>query len=289
MTTDVARLRDDMYRYPMRLVTEAAYDAHPYSIPAGGTEESLRSLTFDDVREWYRATLLRAPFVIALAGDVAAAEVAGLVADNFGELSLIARDALPVPEWPFDSVARCVTRDKNQSALVLALPSPGRTDDGRFAAHVLASIASGLGGRFFEELRDRRSLAYTVHAFGSEHRLSGAFMAYIATSPEREGEAREALIEQFAGLRAAPVTDEELARAKRYMLGMHDIRQESGGAILGDIVDAWLFGAGLSELDDYAGRIDAVSADDIQRLAQSYFDTGRIVEGVVRGESAVPA
>ena len=126
MTTDVARLRDDMYRYPMRLVTEAAYDAHPYSIPAGGTEESLRSLTFDDVREWYRATLLRAPFVIALTGDVAAAEVAGLVADNFGELSLIARDALPVPEWPLDSVGGCGTRDKNQSALLLALPSPGR-------------------------------------------------------------------------------------------------------------------------------------------------------------------
>ena len=286
MMTDVARLRDDMYRYPMRLLTEATYDGHPYSIPAGGTEESLRSLTFGDVREWYRSSLLRAPYVIALTGDMDADEVANIVADNFSELSLSVQAGLPVPVWPSDSLVRCVARDKNQSALVLGLPSPSRTSDDRFAAHVLASIASGLGGRFFEELRDRRSLAYTVHAFGSEHRMSGEFMAYIATSPEREGEARDALLKQFTDLRAAPVTDEELTRAKRYMLGMHDIRQESGGAILGDIINAWLLGIGLSELDSYAGKIAAVSADDIQRLALDYFDVTRVVEGVVRGETA---
>ena len=286
MLTDVARLRDDMYRYPMRLATEATYEGHPYSIPAGGTEESLRSLAFSDVRDWYRTALLRAPFVIALTGDMSADEVANIVADNFSELSLAARESLSVPEWPSESVVRRVARDKNQSALVLGLPSPSRTNDDRFAAHVLASIASGLGGRFFEELRDRRSLAYTVHAFGSEHRLSGEFMAYIATSPEREDEARDALIEQFTDLRAAPVTDEELRRAKRYMLGMHDIRQESGGVVLGDIINAWLLGAGLSELDSYAAKIAAVSAADIQRLALDYFDTTRIVEGVVRGETA---
>jgi zinc protease len=286
MMTDVARLRDDMYRYPMRLVTEATYDGHPYSIPAGGTEESLRSLAFGDVREWYRASLLHAPFVIALTGDMDADEAANIIANEFNELALVAREDLPVPEWPANPVVRCVARDKNQSALVLALPSPSRRDDDRFAARVLASIASGLGGRFFEELRDRRSLAYTVHAFGSEHRLSGEFMAYIATAPEREGEARGALIEQFTDLRNAPVTDEELTRAKRYMLGMHDIRQESGGAILGDVINAWMLGVGLSELDSYTTKITAVGADDIQRLATDYFDTSRIVEGVVRGEAA---
>jgi zinc protease len=179
-----------------------------------------------------------------------------------------------------------VARDKTQSALVLGFPSPGRTDDDRFAAHVLASIASGLGGRFFEELRDRRSLAYTVHAFGSEHRLGGAFLAYIATAPERETEAREALLAQFTSLRDAPVTDTELARAKRYILGMHDISQERGGAVLGDMIDAWLFGKGLSELDRFATQIGAVTAADIQDLAREYFDPLRVIEGVVRGEPA---
>ena len=285
MLADAARLRDDMYRYPLRLATEVAYAGHPYSIPAGGTEESLRALTPDGVRGWYRSMLLRAPFVIALTGDFDADHIANTVATHFGELVLVPREPLPIPQWPDKAAERCVVRDKTQSALVIGFPSPSRRDDDRFAAHVLASIASGLGGRFFEELRDRRSLAYTVHAFGSEHQLGGAFMAYIATAPDREGEARNALLEQFANLREAVVTDDEIARAKRYMLGMHDIRQESGGAILGDIIDAWLLGDGLSELDRFASQIEAVSAADIQRLARQYFDPDRVVEGVVRGES----
>ena len=116
--------------------------------------------------------------------------------------------------------------------------------------------------------------------------MAGAFLAYIATAPERDGEARSALLEQFASLRDAPVTDEELSRAKKYMLGMHDIRQERGAAILGDMIDAWLFGGSLTELDEYAERIEAVTAADIQRLAHDYFDPNRTVEGVVRGESS---
>jgi zinc protease len=289
MIADAARLRDDMYRFPLRLASEAAYADHPYSIPAGGTEETLRDLGIAEVRDWYHTMLLHAPFVIAVAGDVDADDTANAIATHFSELALVTRDALAAPLWPDRTAQRVVVRDKTQSALVLGFESPSRRDDDRFAAHVLASIASGLGGRFFEELRDRRSLAYTVHAFGSEHQLGGAFMAYIATAPERESEAREALLAQFADLRVKPVTDDELARAKRYMLGMYDIRQERGGAILGDMVDAYLFGEGLSELDSIAARIEAVSAADIQRLARDYFDPDRVVEGIVRGEpSASP-
>ncbi len=284
MIADAARLRDDMYRYPMRLATEAMYGEHPYSVPAGGTEESLRGIAGDDVREWYRQQLLRAPFVIALVGDCEPDKVADIIANQFGELGRAPLSPLPIPVWPAHGCVNSITRDKTQTALVLAFPSPSRSDDDRFAAHVLASIASGLGGRFFEELRDSRSLAYTVHAFGSEHRLSGAFLAYIAMAPEREAEAREALLAQFEALKADNVTDEEIQRARRYLTGMHDIRQERGGAILGDVVDAWLFGDGLAELENFTARVEAVTPDDIKRLARKYFDAGRTVEGVVRGE-----
>jgi predicted Zn-dependent peptidase len=67
---------------------------------------------------------------------------------------------------------------------------------------------------------------------------------------------------------------------------MHDISQERGGAVLGDMIDVWLFGGGLSELDQFAARVEAVEAADIQRLARAYFDPLRVIEGVVRGEPA---
>jgi len=293
LLADLAQLRDDMYRYPMRLLHEVAYAGHPYSIPATGTEDTVRAIAVDEVRNWYRTAMLRAPFVIGVAGDGDPDALAQLVAGQFGEIAMAERAPLSPPTWPAGDRERIATRDKAQTALAIAFPSPSRNDDQRFAARVLASVASGLGGRFFEELRDRRSLAYTVHAFDSEQRLAGMFIAYIATSPEREDEARDGLIQEFARLREEEVTPEELERARRYLLGMHDIRQERGGAVLSDMVDAWLFGTSLRELDEFDARIGSVTAADLRQLALTYFDPMRIVEGVVRGaaapNAAVPA
>jgi len=283
LLSELSQLRDDMYRYPMRLANRCAFDGHPYSNPATGTEESLRSLTGDDVRAWHRETLLNAPFVIGVVGDFDSQEIAATIAGAFGTLTMAEPIALDAPVWPASIQTAVEQRDKAQTAIALAFPAPSRRDETRMAVHVLATIASGLGGRFFDELRDRQSLAYTVHAFSSEFRLSGAFVAYIATSPDKEGVARDGLLAEFAKLREAPVTDGELRQAQRYILGMHDIRQERGGAVLGEVIDAWLSGKGLQELGEFSERIQQVTAADIQRLAQQYFDPAHHVEGIVRG------
>jgi zinc protease len=175
-------------------------------------------------------------------------------------------------------------REKAQTALALGFPAPARGDEDRFASRLIALVASGLGGRFFDELRDRRSLAYTVHAFSLERRRAGLFAAYIATSPEQEAQAREGLLREFARLRDAPVTDVELARAKEYAIGTYAIHQASGAAVLGDVVDAWLFGS-LDELDEHDERVRAVTPARMQGVARRCFDESRLVQGIVRGES----
>jgi zinc protease len=78
------------------------------------------------------------------------------------------------------------------------------------------------------------------------------------------------------------VTPRELEQAQTYAVGVHAIRQQSGGAVLGDMVDAWLFGR-LAELDEFEARVCAVTAEEMRRIAQSYFDEGRRVEGIIRG------
>jgi zinc protease len=169
--------------------------------------------------------------------------------------------------------------------MALTFPGPTRNDPDRFTAHLIATMASGLGGRFFDELRDKRSLAYTVHAFATERLLAGMFIAYIATSPSQEQEARAGLLAEFEKLRSAPVSAEELSRAQTYTIGAHAIRQQSGASVLADVIDAWQFGRGLDELDDFETRVLAVTPGEIQALAQRYFDVGRVVEGIVRGVS----
>lgn len=232
---------------------------------------------------WHRRRVLEAPLVIALVGDVDADAIAASVVRAFPLLRPADPSTIAAPHWPTAPVIRAEQRDKAQTAMAMALPGPSRRDADRYAAQLIAGVASGLGGRFFEELRDRRSLAYTVHAFHSARQHAGTFVAYIATSPANEDVARQGLLGEFAKLRAEPVTDEELRRAQEYAIGTYAIRQQSGGAVLGDIVDAWLHGSGLGELGEYEARVRSLTPADLQRVARQYFDEGVRVEGIVRG------
>ncbi len=283
---DLDALRDDMFRFPMRLVMSGAYEGHAYSVSPLGTEQSVRTINVEALRQWYRARLLGASLVIGVVGDVVPSDAALIIARQFGTLKPAEPQSLESPVWPEREKIMVASREKAQTALALAFPGPSRTDDRRFAAQLIATIASGLGGRFFDELRDRQSLAYTVHAYTSERQLAGMFLAYIATSPEKEETARAGLLKEFAKLRDEPVTDDELARAKRYTIGAHAIRQESGAAILADILDAWMFG-GLHELVEFESRVQAVTKADVQELARTFFDPARRVEGIVRGVGKV--
>jgi len=280
---DVVAMRDDMYRYPVRLAMCAAFKGHPYAISSLGTERSLREVSVQRVRDWYRSRVLKGALVAGVVGDVDPAGAARILAGELESLAASTPLPLPSPEWPETVSVRDDSRDKAQTALAIVFPGPARSDPDRFAARMVASIGSGLGGRFFDELRDRQSLAYTVHAFSGEHQLAGTFVAYIATSPEKEDVARAGLLAEFERLRQEQVTVDELERAKRYAIGSNAIRQESGGAILGDMMDAWMLGTGLSELKEHDARVSAVTAEDILRLARQYFDPNRRAEGIVRG------
>lgn len=280
---EVSRLRDDMYRWPMRLASTAAYGQHPYARSVLGTEQSLAVLTADQVRDFHMQHMLRSTSVIAVVGDVQPADVAQLVYRHFDALRYAPDAELASVVWPTERHQSVESRNKQQTALALLFPGPARADHERYAARVLSAIASGLGGRFFEQLRDKQSLAYTVSAFPVERRAGGAFGAYIATSPSREDEAREGLLREFATFRHAPVTAEELERATRYLIGSHAISQQSGGTVLGDLIDAWLFGEGLHERHEVTTQLAKVTAADVQAFAERYFDPAVLVEGVVRG------
>jgi zinc protease len=278
----VVATRDDMYRYPLRLASSAAYAGHPYGTPAMGTERSLPGISREDVARWHRGKVREGATLNAVVADGNADAIASLVAGAFTGLRHGPATAPSSPSWPATAIEVIEPRDRAQSAIAMLYPGPGRLDRDRFAASLIGGIASGLGGRFFDELREKRSLCYTVHTFLSERWKGGAFVAYIATSPDKEDAARSGLLEEFRKLREDGVTAEELDRAQTYAIGVHQIRMQSGGAVLGEIADAFMFGR-LAELDEVDANIRSVTRDDIRRVAAGYFDPARRVEGIVRG------
>ena len=280
----LAQLRDDMYRYPMQLAARAAWGAHPYARSALGTEPTLAALTGEGLRRWHRETVRAGEQVIVIVGDADPDALAALAAGALSSLVPARHRSIEAPAWPAGVVCETERRDKAQTALAVVFPGPARNDPRRYAAGLLGGVASGLGGRFFEALRDRQSLAYTVMASPIVRPLAGVFAMYIATSPEKEADARRGLLAEIERLREAPVTADELHRARTYALGTWAIRQESGGAVMGDIADAWLFGS-LAELTDFERNLQAVTVNDLQAIAVDFLDPSHHVEGAVLGEA----
>src|SRR5262249_32521057 len=142
---DVAALRDDMYRFPMRLATEAAFAGHSYGLPAGGTDDSLHRITVDEVREWHARRALSSDCVVALVGDANPAQLAELAARAFGGLRRAEETPISSPAWPASAATAIETRDRAQTAMALLFSGPSRSDPSRYAASMIALVASGLG------------------------------------------------------------------------------------------------------------------------------------------------
>ncbi len=283
MLSELRARRDDMVRHPLALARRALFGAHPYALDALGTEESLASVDAELVRAWHATSILAGESVLAIVGDADPMELAELLAGEFVALQPSVHTPVPPPSLPVAPIEIIDSRDKQQSAVAMLFPGPSRRDPARYAAALMTGIASGLGGRFFESLRSRQSLAYSVFVSASSLREAGMVSAYIACAPDREREAREGLLAEFAALRDAPVGAAELERARTYAIGMHALRQESASAQLGEMVDAWCVGDGLSELDDEVPRLRAVTAAEVQQIVRRWCDADRRVEAVVRG------
>jgi zinc protease len=281
---EVRQLTDDMFRYPFELAFGAAFGGQGYGLPALGTEDTLRSFSAADATAWLAEARGAARPVVIAVGDADAATLSDGLARVFAPLPARAPRAVggvsamvPAPEH------RVVARDRAQTALAMIFPGPARRDPARYATNVWAAIASGLGGRLFDALRDRRSLAYTVLLNGWQRRRAGAVVSYIATSPEREDEARSTMLEELRRFAEEPVAEDELERAIRYLDGQVRVRRQSASAVAAEILGAWIMGDGLEELDDPGAPYRAVTADQVQASAASALASGMYAEGVVRG------
>nr|MBA3555258.1 insulinase family protein [Gemmatimonadales bacterium] len=295
LIAEAEQVADDMFRYPFQLAFAAAFGEQGYGLPVSGLPHTLPACSVADVRAWHRHALLAARPVVVAVGDVdperAAEELAGIFGERNRAVQVLSdRGATGGVEWiagaGSEPPVRVVGREKAQAALAMAFPGPARRDPDRAAAEVWAAVASGLGGRLFEALRDRRSLAYTVVATAWQKARGGALLTYIATSPEREEEAREQMLAELERFTREPVSEAELAQAVNYLAGQAEVSRQSAGAVAGEILDAWIAGSGLHELEDPAAPFRAVTADDVLRVAAEHLVPERRAEGVVRGTGA---
>ncbi len=286
LAATIKRSEDDMGDYPVGLFRQARFVDHPYGLNRWGLEEAVRKLDRPQVKSWHDSHCSGDNMTIVAVGDFDSAQLKerleGLFADiRRGEVlerQVPAGGALPGGKLLAES------RQKSQTAQVVGFTTCPYGDDDYYALKVLQAIASGTGGRFFHQLREKKGLAYTVYGVNDSWKEAGVFYAYIATSPGNEEEARTQLLEEFYRFKTDPVEGEELATAKNYISGMYEVYLETNSALVRQYAKAELIGTGIRDAERYPHRINQVTEEQVMNVAARYFDPDNFAVGVVRGE-----
>ena len=272
------------------LFAETLYHRHPYRLDTLGTAASVARLSPESLAD-YRARLYPpAQMTLSVVGDVDPDRVSQLVRSRLSRFPRTAALRLAPPEEGPVSAPRAAVRklDKAQAHLVLGFPGARLTDPLRWELEVLSAILSGQGGRLFLELRDKRSLAYSVTSFSVEGVDPGYFAVYIGCGPAKVGESLEGIRRELDRCRNAPPPAAELDRARAHLIGTHAIGLQRNSARAAVYAFDECYGLGANASSQYAERISAVSAADVLSAAQRVLDPKAEVLALVVPDGAVP-
>ena len=259
------------------LFARTLFHTHPYRLPTLGERASVERLGPEHLRAYHAAHMDPSQLVLSVVGDVRVDEVLALAHEAFGASRGGARPPPEVPPEPPPDTARTNKRTlaRAQSHLVLGFPGLRLTDPRRYALDVLVTVLSGQGGRLFVELRDKRSMAYSVSGFSVEGVEPGYVAVYMGTSPEKVEDALAGIREELARLREQLVPEEELSRARQHIIGTHEIGLQRNGARAAMLALDTCYGLGPDHFLHYAERIAAVTAEDVRAVARELLDLER--------------
>jgi zinc protease len=281
---------DNVSSEAFRLFQQTLYTKHPYRLDVIGTADSVAGLTRRRLVDYYKRHVAPSQMTLAVVGDVDPQAVVAKARALFGAAGKGAASPPDAPALPWDATHPIAGQqvfkfqNKQQAHVVYGFPGTTITDRDRFALEVLATILSGQGGRLFVELRDKRGLAYRVSAFSVEGVDPGYFAVYIATSPENLAVARSGIEDELGKVASVPVPKAELERAKRYLVGAHEISLQRRAALASTLAFHEAYGVGWDEYRRYAPGILAVTATDVQRVAKKYLVRERAIVATVKPE-----
>jgi zinc protease len=259
------------------LFGKTLYRSHPYRLPSLGEQASVETLTPEKLQAWHAAHMDPSQLTLSVVGDVKVDEVLALAREYFGASR---GKAAPPPKVAVEPPPEAPREEKKvlaraQSHLVLGFPGARLDEPWRHALEVLSTVLSGQGGRLFVELRDKRSMAYSVSSFAIEGVDPGYFAVYMGTSPEKVDAALAGIRAELQRVRDEPIPEEELARAKQHLIGTHEIGLQRNGARAGLLAMDTCYGLGLDNFLHYADHVAAVTSKEVQEVARRVIDFNR--------------
>ncbi len=254
---------------------KSMFGNHPYGRDPYGDPGSIARLNQTVVRHAFRQ---KTGLTIVASGAFEAKELRAKIEKELGALNPGPLELKKFPlQYPKKEVRKYLESKKEQSHIVMGFPGLDLKDSSRYTMQVMQAILAGQGGRLFFELRDRASLAYSVAPLRMEGVEGGYFGAYIGCSPEKSGKALEMMNVEFQKLVESKVSDEELARAQRYLIGKHDIELQRNSNLTSAMLFDHIYGLDYMDTFRFAERVREVSAESIRALATHIFSAPPVI------------
>jgi predicted Zn-dependent peptidase len=255
--------------------TEAVFGAHPLGRLISGTAASISPMTRSQINGFYRRRYIAPRIVIAAAGNLDHGTVVRLIRKALTGTPLDSPAAAPEPHRTPGRQVRVRspqtvvrTRDTEQAHMVLGSRGIARLDERRFALGVLNTVlGGGMSSRLFQEIREKRGLAYSVYSYGSQYADAGVFGVYAGCAPGKVDEVLDLTRTELARVAKEGVTAEEIARGKGMAKGSYVLGLEDTGSRMSRLAKSELLYGDMMTVDDLLARVDQVTLDEVNELA----------------------
>lgn len=282
---EIAMHDDDPDDVVHNLFAEQAWGRDsPLGRGIAGTTESIAALTRIQIVRFYRRHYRAANMVVSIAGNVNHAVAVREIRRAFGRNEFLAGDHMPVAPRPSSRVVRVnpgsvtATRPFEQVNVVLGMKGIARNDDRRFALGVLnTALGGGTSSRLFQEVRERRGLAYSVFSFASHHADSGLVGVSVGCLPNKLDEVLATVRIELSRVAAHGISEEELTRGKGQLRGGLVLGLEDSGSRMARLGKSELVYDDLLSIDEVMDRIDSVTLDQVRDIAAEVFGQREIL------------
>ena len=259
------------------IFTKRYWQGHALGRPILGTRKTVGGFNQRLVRHFFNRHYLPSNILVAAAGHLEHARVVDLVTKEFGRASC--GRALPIGAAPIPHPHARYRRKKEleQTHICLGTPAYHYAHERRFACYVLNTIlGGGMSSRLFQNIREKRGLAYAVFSGLSTFQDAGVLSVYAGTAPANARKVVSLILEELHRLKSVPIAKEELQRAKDYLKGSLLLGLESSTSRMSNIARQEMYYGRYVSLDEVAAKIDAVTQDEVTIVARELFQSDRL-------------
>jgi predicted Zn-dependent peptidase len=263
------------------LFTQGFWENHPLGRPILGTPETVESFTPEILRDYFRRVYTAPNLIVSAVGSLDHAHVRSLIEERFGALGV---EGNPLVHDAPTVVPKILIRNKGleQSHVCLGTASYPQNHDDRYSSYVLNTLLGGsMSSRLFQNVREKRGLAYAVFSGLSAYRDAGSFTVYAGCANEAVGELIDVVVEELRTLKRTPVPEAELRRAKDHLKGSQMLSLENTASRMSHLARQEIYFERQFGFEETLEGIEKVTSQEVQRVAADLFGNGSLAATVL--------